>query len=83
MPNMNMMMVMMNPSSLLPKLTTRLVSPQIVQTWEPPPTTQRLKPTFHMFILRPVTRHMSAEITAFGVEPLMTDRTVHAITAIV
>lgn len=52
---------------------------QIVQAGEPLLTAHVLESTSHVLVLWSMTRHVSAEIAALAVQPLMTDRTVHAI----
>jgi hypothetical protein len=87
---MNMMMVMMPlpltfslPLQPLPKLTTRLMPPQIIQPREPPFTTQVVKLAQHMLMLGPVRGHVALKVAALAIEVDAADWAEHLVAAVV
>ena len=68
---------------LLPKLATRLMSPQVIESRETPLTPQSMILAQCMLMFRPMRRHMSFEIAAFTVEIHVADGAVHFVPAVV
>ena len=62
---------------LLPKLATPFMPPEVIQSWKPPLAPQMMPLANHVLMLRLMTRHMPLEITAFGIQPLLADVTIH------
>ena len=80
------MMVMMSSTlalRLLPKLTTRLMSSQIIQSRKPSLAPHPMILAQHMLVLRSMRRHMSFKVAAFTVEVDLADGTIHLVAAVV
>lgn len=70
------MVVMVVHRSLLAIFAASFMSPQIVQSRKPSLTAQMMPLADEMLVLRLVTRHVSSEVGAFGVEELIADMAV-------
>jgi hypothetical protein len=69
-------------ASLLPKLTTGLMSPEIIQPWKAALTAHAVEFTQHMLMLGPVGSHVAFEIGPFAVQILPADMAVHFIAVV-